>query len=433
MSTSSLYIQTILALVVMAGAYVVSKLFKFSTEISLFFAVVAGAIYGGAGFDTFRHLAEGSIAYFDIGLIFLFATLFMNIIKESGGTDYIVRGIIKGFYNKKYLMLILLMVVMLVPGSITGAGSISVMVVGGTVSSALVAMGLGLDTVSAIIFLTAAMSAVAPPINVWAMMTCACTAIPYVGFTFPLLIPVIVLGLFSVLFLGRKAKNIDRDVALKNIPEPKGLSGWSVGIPFLVLIFLLTAPRIWPFDFPVMGLPLNFAISALVAFAMNFKRIKILKVIESTIDQVIPLLATTAIVGMLLQVISFNGVKGLISMTVVTMPVVLLFILLPAIIPVSEAILTYGSAALIGAPLVWMLNSRGYNAVLAIAGLSFMWALGDALPPTALIGRLSVSTAGYTGKYSSFLKKSLVPWIAITAVGLLMIIFSNQLSFLMFS
>ena len=423
--------QTIIAGIVMVGAYVVGKLFKFSTEMCMFLAVVGGGIAGGAGFDLFRHLAEGSVTYLDIGLIFVFATIFMNIIKESGGTNYIVRKIVGAFYNKKILMLILLMCVILVPGALTGAGSISVLVVGGTVAAALGAMGLSKVTISAIIFIVAGLSAAAPPINIWAMMTCANTAIPYVGFTMPLLIPIIILGLFTVLFLGRKAKVIDREKALKDIPEPKGLSGWSVGIPFLVLIFLLAAPRIWPFGFPVLGLPLAFAICALVAWAMNYKRVNILKVSKDTVSQLTPLLATTAVVGMLIQIMSFNGVKGLISMWIVTAPLMVVWIILPFIIPISEGLLTYGGAMVIGIPLIWMLNANGINPVIVLAGLSLLWPLGDGLPPTALIGRLTVSTVGYKGSYGSFLKECIVPWIAITVVGMIMVIFANNLSFLM--
>ena len=75
------------------------------------------------------------------------------VIKESGGTNYIVRRIIDTFHSRKTLMLILLMFVILVPGALTGAGSISVLVVGGTVAAALNAMGLSKSRVSAIIFI----------------------------------------------------------------------------------------------------------------------------------------------------------------------------------------------------------------------------------------------------------------------------------------
>jgi CitMHS family citrate-Mg2+:H+ or citrate-Ca2+:H+ symporter len=168
-----------------------------------------------------------------------------------------------------------------------------------------------------------------------------------------------------------------------------------------------------------------------VAWIMNYKRVDILKVSKDTVSQLTPLLATTAVVGMLVQIMSFNGVKGLISMWIVTAPLIVVWIILPFIIPISEGLLTYGGAMVIGIPLIWMLNSNGINPVIVLAGLSLLWPLGDGLPPTALIGRLTVSTVGYKGSYGSFLKECIVPWIAITVVGMIMVIFANNLSFLM--
>ena len=425
------FFQTIGYALAMAGGYIVGKIFKLSTEICLFLAALVGALVAGAGFDVFRHFAEGSVTYFDIGMIFIFATLFMNILKDSGTMYLIVRRINRVFAGKKILFLILLMVVMLIPGALTGAGSISVLVVGGTVSAALGAMGLKKERVAAIIFIVAGLSAAAPPVNVWAMMTCAGTAVPYVGFTWPLLVPVLILGLFTVLFLGWKGKIPNIQEALKAIPEPVGLSVWSVAIPFIALIALLALPRIIPFDFPILGLPLSFAISALVAWLMNYKRIKIFRVFSDTVAQLTPLLATTVVVGMFVQVMSFNGTKGLFSLWIVTAPMALLYIILPFVIPISDGLLTYGGVAVLGIPLIWMFNARGINTVIALAGLTLLWPLGDGLPPTKLIGRLTVDTVGYKGSYGKFLKECIVPWIAITVVGILMVAFSNQLSFLM--
>lgn len=345
--------------------------------------------------------------------------------------DLIVRWIIRAFGNKKVFFLILLMIVMLIPGALTGAGSISVLVVGGTVSAALSAMGLKKERVAAIVFIVAGLSAAAPPINVWAMMTCAGTAVPYVGFTMPLLVPILILGLFTVLFLGWKGKISNIEEALKTIPEPKGLSVWSVAIPFIVLVALLSLPRIFPFDFPLLGLPLSFALSALVAWIMNYKRVKVFRVMADTVAQLTPLIATTTVVGMFVQVMSFNGTKGLFSLWIVTAPMALLYIILPFVIPISEGLLTYGGVAVLGIPLIWMFNARGINTVIALSGLTLLWPLGDGLPPTKLIGRLTVDTVGYTGSYGKFLKECIVPWIAITVVGILMVAFSNQLSFLM--
>jgi len=125
-----------------------------------------------------------------------------------------------------------------------------------------------------------------------------------------------------------------------------------------------------------------------------------------------------------------TGVRGLLSFAVISTPLVLLFFLLPVIIPFSEGILTYGGAAIIGIPLIWFLDSIGFHATVVIAGLSFLWPLGDGLPPTALIGRLSNMVSGYDGSYKEFLKATWIPWLVITAAGMAMVIFSSKLTFL---
>jgi hypothetical protein len=120
----------------------------------------------------------------------------------------------------------------------------------------------------------------------------------------------------------------------------------------------------------------------------------------------------------------------MLSFAVISTPLILLFISLAIVIPVSEGVLTYGAAAILGIPLIWYLDSIGLHATVALSGLSLLWPLGDGLPPTALIGRLSVMVSGYKGSYWSFLKSTWLPWIVITVVGILMVVFSAKLDFL---
>jgi CitMHS family citrate-Mg2+:H+ or citrate-Ca2+:H+ symporter len=192
----------------------------------------------------------------------------------------------------------------------------------------------------------------------------------------------------------------------------------------------VVAYRLWPFGFPILGLPLQFTIAAVVAFLVSPKKINILELSRDTVKRLLPLLATMAIVGALQQVMTTTGVRGLISYAVISIPLVILFISLIVIIPVSEGVLTYGGAAIIGIPLIWFCHSIGLHATVAIAGLSLLWPLGDGLPPTALIGRLSVMVSEYKGSYWSFLKSTWLPWIVITIVGILMVVFSTKLGFL---
>ena len=67
------------------------------------------------------------------------------------------------------------------------------------------------------------------------------------------------------------------------------------------------------------------------------------------------------------------------------------------VLPVSEAVLMWGAAPVIGVPLILLFNNRGLDPIVALAGMSLIWPLGDALPPTAIIGRLTVDVVGHKG------------------------------------
>ena len=432
-----MYLQIGIISVVMVAAYALAKWKKLSVEISMLAAAVAGGIAGALTStpqigQLARHLVEGSFTYLDVILVFSTATIFMAIVSESGGVNYVVRATIKHFYNVRIIALILLMVIVLIPGALTGAGSVSLLVVGAPVALALGYLGIEKKRAAAILFIVAGLSAAAPPVNIWAMILCAGTAIPYVGFELPLGIPVLILGTFTVLFLGWKRREKQNlEIVLKEMPEiPPRMNWWRVLLPFLVFFGLVIAYRMWPFSTPIMGLALEFVIAALVAWLVSPKKIKILALSRDKMKRLLPLLATMVVVGMLQQIMTVTGVRGMISFAVISTPLVLLFISLALIIPVSEGVLTYGGAAIIGIPLVWFLDSIGLHATVAIAGLSLLWPLGDGLPPTALIGRLSVMVSEYKGPYWTFLRSTWVPWLVITVVGILMIIFSARLEFL---
>jgi CitMHS family citrate-Mg2+:H+ or citrate-Ca2+:H+ symporter len=425
----------IISLALIIG-YTLAKWRKLSVELSMFVAALAGALVGSF-FQTPplseipRHLVEGAFTYLDVILVFFTATLFITIVQESGGINFAVRSAVLHFSRFRFLALFFLMIIVLIPGALTGAGSVSLLVVGAPVALALKGLGVEEEKVPAILFILAGLAAAAPPVNIWAMVLCAGTAIPYVGFELPLGLPVLILGTLTILILGRKKKEtFDTTAFLDRITCHPKMNWLRLLTPFLVFFGLVLAYRLWPFQFPILGLPLNFLVAAFIALVLSPVRIGFLKVASETVSKLLPLLATMVIVGMLQQVMAASGVKGLISYAVLIIPLGLLFCLLPVIIPVSEGVLTYGGAAIIGIPLVWYLNSLGYHATLVIAALSLLWPLGDGLPPTALIGRLSLMVSGYQGPYSRFLKKTWIPWLIITAVAMLMLIFNNKLKFL---
>lgn len=429
-------IKIILVFTSMTATYAISQWRRLSVELSLFLAAFGGGLVGSL-FSTppsgelLRHLVEGSFTYLDVILVFTTATLFMAILRESGGIDYVVQATMRRLSRARPLALFVLMIIVLIPGALTGAGSVSLLVVGAPVAAALNYLGISSRRVAAILFIIAGLSAAAPPVNIWAMVLCAGTAIPYVGFELPLGIPVILLGSFTVFVLGwKREKTGPAQESLEKIEVPAGMSWWRVILPFLLLFGLIFAYRLWPFRMPVLGLPLEFALASLVALATSPKKIAIAKLSRETVARLLPLISTMVVIGMLQQIMTTTGVRGLLSYAVISIPLGLLLALLAIIIPVSEGVLTYGAAAILGIPLIWYLDSLGYHATVAMSGLSLLWPLGDGLPPTRLIGRLSVMVSNYEGTYWSFIKKTWLPWIIITVTGVLMVVFSAKLSFL---
>jgi len=201
-------------------------------------------------------------------------------------------------------------------------------------------------------------------------------------------------------------------------------------LPFMVFLGLIAVGRWLPHSTPVIGLPLMFLCAAGASYLLSPSTINFLRISRSTVDQLLPLIATLTCAGVLVQIMTLTGVRGLLAVTAVTLPVTAVFLTLCIVLPISEAVLMYGAAPVLGVPLVLLFNTIGMNPIVALAGMSIIWPLGDALPPTAIIGRLTVHTVGYEGSYSQFLKCCMVPAIIIAIVGTLMVVYSKQLAFL---
>lgn len=422
--------STQIILAVMVATYVITKSLKVSTELSMFAAAIAGALAGGAGIPA-RHIVEGAFTYLDIILIFITATVFMNLLKESGGVAYVIRGILLRFHRKKIILFILITFLLLIPGALTGAGSVTVLITGGMIAVVLSYMGISKPKTAAIIFIIAGLSAAAPPVSLWAMLTAAGVNMPYVGFFLPLLVPCLLLSLLTIFVLGWRGKQVNLEKALKELPEvPSRMNAIRVSLPFLVFALLVVAGRIWPHSLPILGLPMMFVVAALVTLVLSPKKVNVLHVSRDTIHQLLPLIGTLTCAGILVQIMTLTGVRGLIAITTVTLPLTAVLLSLFFTLPVSEAILMWGAAPVIGVPLVLLFNTIGLNPIVALAGMSVIWPLGDALPPTAIIGRLTAQTVDMKESYVQLLKHCIIPAIIIMIVGTLMVIFSKKLGFL---
>lgn len=315
-----MYLETTIVAIVMVATFAIASWKLKSPEISMVITAIVGALVGGFGFPS-RLLVEGMFTYFDVGLVFLTASIFINIYSETGAMNTLVRWIVKRFYDRKWFMLVLLGILLIIPGALTGAGSVSIFVVGGLVASVMNYMGFSKKRVAAFIYLFAMLAAVAPPINLWAMLMAAQANMPYVGFNVVLLVPIAIIALFTILYTGfsKTPSRKSKEEILKELPEPPAGMNWGkILLPFAALIVIILLMQYAAFNIPVIGLPLTFLICAFVAVMMDRDRLKILRwygVMVKTVDQVFPLLATVISVGVLVNIMTATGVKGLLAIT----------------------------------------------------------------------------------------------------------------------
>lgn len=432
----SIYVSTTIVLVAMVAAFVLSSIFLKSPEISL--AITAAvAVAFGCGFgwtDSFsRVLVEGLFVNLDTALIFITASIFVNIYSNTGAIDTVTRKLVSRF-NNKWALLAFMGVFMLIPGALTGAGSISIFVLGSMVATIVGAMGLDKKRTAAFVFMFAILSAAAPPVNLWAMMIASGSDIPYVGFGLPLMVPIIIVGIFTVIFLGWGTKRKSKEEVLACLPEStENMGWWRILTPLVVMVGLFLASNYLAHYIPTLGLPLMFVLAAIVAVICNPRKMKFKdywKIINDTFEQIFPLIATVLSVGVLQNAMSATGVKGLIGITFITLPVVWIYATVLFVAPFLQGALNYGSAVVFGAPLIFLFNSMGFDPKIAAVALALMFPIGDCLPPSRITGRLAVEAVGYEGKYTSFLLTVLAPCLVLGLIALSMLIWPNSFTFL---
>lgn len=427
-----MYLKTSIVLAAMVVSFALSSWKLKSPEISMVITAIVGALVAGLGLPV-RILVEGLFTNFDLAILFVCASVFINIYSYSGSINIVTRKLVQRVDNK-WVLLICMAIFMLIPGALTGAGSVSVFVVGGLVATVVRYMGLSDKKTAAFVFIFAILSAAAPPINIWTMMMTAQANMPYVGFEKLLFIPILIVGAFTIIYLGHGTKPESKEKILAELPEAVSDMGWfRILCPLVVLIALILLSLYAPFSIPVLGLPLMFVIATIVAVLCNPKKASFKDyygVIAGTIEQVFPLVATVISVGVLINVMAATGVRGLLSITFITLPKILIFLTVLLFCPFAQGCLSYGSAIIFGTPLIFMFNAAGMDTTVICAALSLIFPIGDCLPPSRIVGRVSIETVGYKGSYMSFLKQILLPLLVLGGLALIMLIIPNKLSFL---
>jgi TRAP-type C4-dicarboxylate transport system permease large subunit len=427
--------QATLLFVEMVAVFAVSqRFFRLSAVLSLLAAAAVASLSSGFGAQaTVTHLVEGSFTFLPIALIIVTGTLFVEVQKESGAFDAIVRMLIVRLHAFPRTLLVLLMWLVILPGALTGPGAAGVIALGSVVAPVLAGMGIPSASVVAFLALGGVFGDFAPPINIPAMIISSGINMPYVGFFFPLAVLTIVLSTAAALHVGsrhvRGPISLD-SILLKLPPARPGMSGGKVAAPFAVIVSLMLGARALPHALPPIGVPLMFLIGTAAAVLVGGRR-DVLRIASDVLARTLPVVGILIAVGPVVQVMSATGVKGLFVITAISVPMLVLYAALFAGLPLSGSVLgTLGAASILGVP--FMLALLGRDPIVATVGISLIAALATLTPPTAITGKAAMIVADYRGRYGTVLRRCLVPLAVADAVGLLLVVFADKLHFILF-
>lgn len=399
---------------------------KFPVSISMVLASVAGGLVGGHGIPV-SDLVEGTFGYIDTILVIATAMIFMKVVEESGALNALNELIVRKFHERKVVLLILLMFIIMFPGMITGSSTAAVLSAGALIAPVLMMIGIPRAKTGAIIAIGAILGMIAPPVNVPAMIIGGGIDLPYVGFTLPLLLLTIPVAIFTVLFLGLKhvgdfdyEKSVEEGI-FKVDEEHKG---FKIYIPILVVLVLMVASQLLPRLVPNLGMPLIFIIGAIVGLFTG-KKVDILQASKEAVNSTLPVLGILMGVGMFIQIMTLTGVRGLIVISSLSLPSVLLYLGIALAMPAFGAVSSYGSASVLGVP--FLLALLGQNEIVTAAALSLIAGLGDLVPPTALAGIFAAQVVG-EDNYINVMKKCAVPALVILIYGMIFVAFAQPIA-----
>lgn len=423
--------RELLIFLVMLGVFLLGNfLFKLPVSLSMAAGAVAGALAGGEGIPL-RHLFEGTFSYIDTILIIATAMIFMSVIQASGALEGLNAAIVVNFHKTPAVMLILLIIIVMFPGMITGSSTAAVLSAGSIVAPILLLMGVPRAQTGAIIAIGAIMGMAAPPVNIPALLIASGVDMPYIGFEKPLFFITLPLAVFTVLFVGyRYCRHLDYEKVKAGLDMEVGRKfGVKLYLPILVLAVLMVASRLLPNAIPNLGMPLIFLLSAAVGLFTG-KKFNVLHVVKDSINTTIPVLGKLMGVGAFIQVMTLTGVRGYIVVSCLGLSTLLLYIAICTVTPLFGAVSSYGAASVLGVPFLLALISLlpGGNQTVMAAALSVIVSLGDLMPPTALAGNYAAAIVEQ--KYSSVLKYCVIPFAVGILFSFLVLIKSGSLSFL---
>lgn len=406
----------IVLFLIIITAFLILTFLKFPKGVSFLLISTIVLLLSEKKFDI-HVLIEGAFGYFDAVITVLSAMIFVVAIERSGLLSHFANILTKKFSSKPKLLLLFTTLLAMSGGMITGSSSACILTTGAVAFPILKSIGLNNKKSGTIIAISSVLGMIAPPVNIQAMVICEGVDMPYVGFTYPLLWLTVPTALLVSLTIAGK------DIQKPKIKENMQFKTKDIilYLPLMVLVALLILDS---FEIFQLGLVLIFFVSAIIAILCGKRKSSFVEVSLNAMEQSLPILAILVGVGMLIQVMTLSGVRGLIVASMLFFPYSILFLTLGLGVPMFGAVSSYGAASVLGIP--FLLAFRGGNDILITSAISLLAGLGDMLPPTALASTVSAQIVGLDS-YVQILKKSIPFIIVIGVVSVIVTMYSFKL------
>ena len=421
----------VITFILMVGIFMVGCFaLKLPVGVSMMIAASVGAIQVVVRTEAIRMLVEGEFGYVDTILTISTAMIFMKIIEESGALDALSSLIIEKFHRFPAILLILIMLIIMFPGMITGSSTAAVLSAGTIMAPVLALMGIDAVAAGSIIAMGALLGMIAPPVNTAALIICAGIDVPYVGFEGPLALLTFPLAILFVLMLGYKqARHLDYEKIKPALAKQDAIRkeyGAKLYLPLIVLVVLMILFKVAQIAEDI-GMPLMFLISAVVGLFTG-KKINVLQAVPAAVRTAAPVMGILMGVGMFIEIMTATGVRGLVVISCLRLPSVLWLVACAVSIPLFGALSSYGACSVLGVPFAMIYASLlGGDAVVVLSAISLIASVGDMMPPTALAGLFAAQITDVK-PYTRVLKKSIIPIIILLIYACFFLANSNLIA-----
>jgi TRAP-type C4-dicarboxylate transport system permease large subunit len=423
--------EGVYALVMIAAFAFMTFALKLPIAIAMTGAAILGALIAGDGIPI-RHLVEGMFGYIDTILIIASAMIFMKSVQAIGLLEAIAAWCIRKFRDKPLSLSLGVTLLIMIPGMLTGSSTASCLTTGALIAPILMHLGVPRVKTGALIAIAALLGMIAPPINIPVMIIGGGIDMPYVGFTIPLLAATIPPAIFAAMYFawpslrkkeGRDEAALEKELArMSSVPLTPRLC-----TPFIVLVVLMAGEQLLPQAFPVLGMPLQFLIASASALLAGQRWNPFISATEAVRDA-LPVMGILMGVGMFIQIMTLNGVRGFVVLSALSIPEWALYLSIAISIPLFGTISSFGSASVLGVPFMFALLAK--DQIIMATALSLVVCVGDLVPPTALAGIFAGQAVGEKN-YFKILKICLIPAVVIVSWGIFFIAYSEPLASLL--